>query len=170
MQKHRGDESPPFVSLDKIRPWDAHAKPDLRYAAQSPQDAQPAAPSGSRDGHPAHAQHQDIGNQKRGSHRRFVLAEDAGKFLAERREREAQVGAAHMTPRGANADERAARRADLRSRLVASASCKKSPYRTLPAPQPPLPLIGKRQFSSLRVTHRVPIIQNSQLFTRNEEP
>jgi len=75
-----------------------------------------------------------------------------------------------MASSGADTDERSARRADLRTRLIVSAAAKKSPHRVFPALQSPLPLIGKRQFSSLRASHRVPIIQNSKPFTVNEEP
>ena len=163
MQKHRRDESPPFVSSDKIWPRDAHAEPDLRYTAQSPQNAQPAASSRSCNCHPAHAQHQDVCYQQRGCYRRFVLSENSRKFLAKSRERKAQVRATHVTPRGVDSDERAARRANLRTTLLfASTSAKKPPRKILPALQTLLPHIRKRQFSSLRATHRVPIIQNSR--------
>ncbi len=99
-----------------------------------------------------------------------MLAEDSRKFLAKGRKRKAQTRATHVAPRGADADERSARRANLRARLIISALTKKSAKAALPALQSLLPLIRKRQFSSLRATHRVPIIQNSQLFTVNEEP
>ena len=98
-----------------------------------------------------------------------MLAEDSGKSLAKSGERKAQVRAALVAARGADADQCSTSGADLRTRLVVSAATKESPHRTFPALQPPLPLIGLRQFSSLRAAHRVPIIQNPQLFTRNEE-
>src|SRR5580692_5070913 len=98
-----------------------------------------------------------------------MFAEDSRKLLAKGRERKAQARAADVASRGADADERAARRTNLRTRLIVSAPAKKSAKAALPALQSPLPLIRKRQFSSLRATHRVPIIQNSQLFTVNEE-
>src|SRR5580692_8389934 len=98
-----------------------------------------------------------------------MLAEDTGEFLAQSRERKAQASAADVAPRGADADERAACRANLRPGLLLPSTAKKSPQHALPSLQTLLPHIRKRQFSSLRAAHRIPIIQNSQLFTVNQE-
>jgi hypothetical protein len=53
-----------------------------------------------------------------------MFAEDSGKLLAESRERKAQVRPAYVASRGADADERAARRANLRTALLLPSSSK----------------------------------------------
>src|SRR5882762_6593171 len=65
-----------------------------------------------------------------------------------------------MAARRADSDQRSARGADFRPRLLVAAA-EQSAHRVLPFSRAPLPSIGKRQFSSLRPAHRVPIIPKS---------
>lgn len=91
-----------------------------------------------------------------------MVAEQAGKLFADRSEGEGQVGAAFMTARGVDADERAARWAEFGTRLVVFAAAEKSLRCVLHSIDTTLPLIGNCQCASLRVILRVSIIPESQ--------
>ena len=94
---------------------------------------------------------------------RFLLAEESGKFFAQCREGKSQARAALVAARRVDSNQRSARRTNLRPRLLLAAA-EESAHRILPFFHAPLPPIRKRQFSSLRPTHRVPIIPKSPRF------
>src|SRR5580658_1904577 len=140
MQKHRGDDSPPLMHFED-RVGEARAEAVLSNSAEPPQDAEASTASGGSERHPAHAEHYDVGDQQRRSYGSFVLAKNSGEFLAKSRERKAQARAANVATSCADADQRSASRADLRTRLITSAAAaKKSASTVLPAIQTPLPL------------------------------
>jgi hypothetical protein len=92
-----------------------------------------------------------------------VVAEYSGEAFAQRRKRKPQVRAALVAARCVDSDQRIAGRTYFRPWLLVAAA-EKSAHGILPFFHPPLPPIGKRQFSSLRPAHRVPIIPKSSRF------
>src|SRR5713226_8545800 len=98
-----------------------------------------------------------------------MLAEESGKFFAERGERKSQARAAFVAARCVDSHERAAGGTNFRARLLLLAA-EKSAHRGLPFFHSPLPPVGKRQFSSLRPANSVPIIPKSPRFFPARSP
>src|SRR5438045_9617634 len=130
MKKHRCDQAPPFMPIENKK-WVEHAETDLRLTDESPQNGQASSLANGREGKPAHAEHQDIGNQQNRGDRGFVIAKDSGKLFAEGGERNAQAGAAFVAGSGGDAHERAADGPKLRARSVPAAA-NDSAQRTFP--------------------------------------
>src|SRR5713226_7932760 len=162
MQKHGSYKSPPLVFI-KYRVGMACPQAVHGLAAHSPEDSKTAASRFAGEGHPADAEHQNVGDQQRRSHGSFLLTEESGKFFAQSREGKPQAGTALVAARRADSDQRSACRAEFRTRRLL-ASAEKSTYCICPFFHAPLPPIRKRQFSSLRPAHRVPIIPKSPRF------
>ncbi len=123
VEKHRSNHSPPLIHVEN---WRAVARSEaiLGFTGQSPQNRQASSLADGGVCKPTDAQHHQIRDQKRRGCRSFMLTEHSGKFLAKGRERKAQARAAHVASCGADADERSARGADLRTRLIVSTSAK----------------------------------------------
>src|SRR5882724_7256934 len=162
MQKHGRRKPPPLVFI-KYRVPMACTQTVSRLAAHTPQDFETAASRFVRERHPADAEHQKICDQQRRGHGSFLLAKESGKFLAQGSERKSQARSALVAARRVNSDQRVAGRANFGPRLLV-ASAKKRAQGIFPFFHAPLPPIGKRQFSSLRPAHRVPIIPKSPRF------
>src|SRR5262249_54888098 len=102
MKEHRRDQAPPLMPKENEKGVD-HAEADLRLTDESPQNGQAPSLADGREGKPARAQHQDIGNQQSGGNGSFVVAKKPGKLLAQSGERKAKAGAAFVAAGGVDA-------------------------------------------------------------------
>ena len=161
MQKHGSCKPPPLVFI-KYRVPMARAQTVYRFPAHSPEDSKTAAPCFAGEGHPADAKHQNVCDQQRRRYGSFLLAKESGESLTQRCKRESQARTALVAARHVDSDQRSTRRAYFRARLLVAAE--ESAHRIFPFFHAPLPSVGKRQFSSLRPAHRVPIIPKSPRF------
>ena len=98
-------------------------------------------------GHEFHGEHDDVDDEESGGDGR-VAAEKFGESLADLGHRESEIGAAVVAARRVDANERAARRTDLRAGILIATAAEETAYRIFPAVEAVLPLIGKRQLSS----------------------
>lgn len=115
----------------------------------------------------ADAEHKDVDDEDdRGNW--GVAAEEFGEPFAPGGERKAQAGAALVAAVGVDADEGAARGAQLRAFFAGAA--KHAAKDLLPAREAYLPMIGKGQPSSLRASDRIPIIPEMRRAIRLRGP
>src|SRR5689334_6518409 len=168
MEEHGGDQPPPLMPIEDGGA-EACAEAVLRLTDQAPQYGQASPFPDSSEREPAHAEHENVGDKQGSSDGRFVLAEDSGKFFAERGEGETQAGAAFVAARGADADECATNGTKLRAGLLLAAAVEESAQRVFPSLDSPLPAVRKRQPSSLRHARCVSIIQKSRQMSRRAE-
>src|SRR5450432_877922 len=145
----------------------ARAQPIQRFIPHSKQKTESTALIGFDRRQQTHAKHHCVHNEDDCRYRRVPAKKFAQPF-APRGQSKAQVGAALMASRGADAYERAASGAQLRPSLLATAA-KHSAEHSFQALQAHLPLIGKCQHSSLHPHLRVPIIPESRLRIRRKD-
>src|SRR5258707_14855327 len=127
MQK-QGRRTPPPLVFIKYRVTMASTQRVSRLAAHTPQDFKTAASRFVSERHPTDSEHQKICDQERRGHGSFLLAKESGKFLAQGSERKSQARSALVAARGVDSDQRIARRADFRPRLLV-APAKKCAHR-----------------------------------------
>ena len=107
----------------------------------------------------ADAEHEDV-DCKESHGDRGVAAEKFGQTSAPGGEGKAQAGATFVAAIGVDADEGAARGAELRTFFAGAAEHVAKDL--LPAREAYLPMIGKGQPSSLRASDRIPIIPETR--------
>jgi hypothetical protein len=145
-----GDEAIPLVH-DEDGEREAGAEAIDGFAAHAPENGEAAALAVRDHGHEFHGEHEDVDDEEAGGDG-SVAAEKFGEALTDFSHREAEIGAAVVTARGVDADERAARGADLRARVLIATAAEETAHGVFPAGEAVLPLIGKGQWVSLRVT------------------
>jgi hypothetical protein len=142
-----GDEAIPLVP-DEDGVGEAGAESIGGFAAHAPEDCKAAGLAVRGHGHEFDGEHDDVEDEEAGGDG-SVATEEFGKAFADLGHREAEIGAAVVAAGGVDADERAARGADLRARILI-ATAEESAHGVFPAVEAVLPLIGERQLSSGR--------------------
>jgi len=143
-----GDEAIPLVHY-KNGERETGAEAIGGLAAHTPKDCEAAALAVRSHGHEFDGEHDHVSDEETGSDG-SVAAEKFGKAFADLGHGEAKIGAAVVTTRGVDADERAARWADLRARILIAAA-EETAHGVLPAVKAVLPLIGQGQAVFLTV-------------------
>ena len=143
-----GDEAIPLVHY-KNRERETGAEAIGGLAAHTPKDCEAAALAVRSHGHEFDGEHDHVSDEETGGDG-SVAAEKFGKAFADLGHGEAKIGAAVVTTRGVDADERAARGADLRARILIAAA-EETAHGVLPAVKAVLPLIGQGQAVFLTV-------------------
>src|SRR5262249_32469449 len=155
VQKHRGDQPIPLMlPINWIRTTDPQAV--AGFSSHSPQNAQPAGFAMGGKSKKADTEHKNIGDQQRSRDRRIMVADQRRQLFADGGERESEVSAAYVAARGVNADQRAARGAELGAcLLIAAEKAASGAFHIFDAT---LPLIGNPQCACLLGVLRVSII------------
>lgn len=143
-----GDEAIPLVHY-KNGERETGAEAIGGLAAHTPKDCEAAALAVRSHGHEFDGEHDHVSDEETGGDG-SVAAEKFGKAFADLGHGEAKIGAAVVTTRGVDADERAARGADLRARILIAAA-EETAHGVLPAVKAVLPLIGQGQAVFLTV-------------------
>src|SRR6267142_1075258 len=155
--------------LDINSVWRAHSETVGGLAAHSPQNAEATAFALGCRGHPLDSKQHEVGDPECGGYLRGA-GENAGQAAIYRGHGKSKIGAAIVATGGINSYQRAAVWTELGTRLLVATTTKHILQSGFPAVEPILPLIGKRQLSSLRHSRSVPIIPKSPCPVRRTQP
>src|SRR6266403_1723734 len=168
VQEHRGDQPIPLMlNVNSVRR--AHPETVSGLAAHSPQDAEATAFALGCRGHPLDSEHHQVGDQECGGYWRGA-GENSGEAAIYGGHGKFKIGPAIVATRRVYSDQGAAVWTELGTRLLVATAAERILQRGLPAVEPILPLIGKRQLSSLRHSQSVPIIPKSPCPVRRTQP
>ena len=142
VEKGGGDEAIPLVH-DEDGEGEAGAESVSGFAAHAPENCEAAGLAVRGHSHEFDGEHDDVEDEEAGGDG-SVAAEKFSEAFADFGHRETEVGAAVVTARGVDADERTARGTNLRARILIAAA-EEAAHGVFPAVEAVLPLIGERQ-------------------------